>query len=80
MGEVDDAADLRDPLVPMPPLPVRKCYVWLAYWHQFGWFYLWKWTIPIPWLHRRTIYHVNHARQAYVDAVRRYWPQYKAKP
>jgi len=43
--------------------------VWVAYWRQVVWFYLWKWTRPMPWLHRRTIGPVNAARQAYSDLV-----------
>ena len=40
------------------------------YGRQWVWFYLWKWTMPYPRVHRRTIRPVNHARQAYLDAVR----------
>jgi hypothetical protein len=53
---------------------MKKTRVWIAYWRQFAWFYVWKWTRRIPWLHRRTIYPVNHARQSYLDLHREQWP------
>jgi len=44
--------------------------LWIAYWRQLAWFYLWKWTMPVSWLHRRTIRPVNVARQNYLDVWR----------
>ena len=54
---------------------MNKLRVRFHYWHQYAWFYIWKWTMPYPSLHRRTIYYVNHARQGYLDAYRLLWPK-----
>ena len=53
---------------------VNKLRVRLRYWHQFAWFYIWKWSMPWPWLHRCTIRGVNEARFAYLESYRRHWP------
>lgn len=52
------------------PVSVR-----VAYWRQYVWFYLWKWTMPVEWLHVRTIVPVNQARQDYLEKWRACHPR-----
>ena len=42
----------------------------LTYVRYLVWFYAWKWTRSVTWLHRRTIRPVNEAQEAYIAAVR----------
>lgn len=52
---------------------VKRLIVRAAYWRQYVWFYVWKWTMRWPWLHAQTIGPVNHARLDYLDVHRRWW-------
>ena len=47
----------------------------IAYWRQYVWFYIWKWSIPCQWLHVRTIRSVHQARQTYLDVFRAEHPR-----
>lgn len=60
-------------MTPLAKERLARLRVWIAYWRQVGWFYLWKWSMPLPRLHRRTIARVNRARQRYVDLHREQW-------
>lgn len=53
----------------------RALRVYLAYWRQWVWFYVWKWTYPVPWLHRLTIRPIATSRQDYLEIHRRLWPK-----
>lgn len=64
---------------PTPAPPTwKKLHVRIAYWQQYVWFYLWKWSMPWPWLHARTIRPVNEARQIYLEVHRAFWPKDRA--